>query len=99
MYWDIDASESLHEGIKSRFKAAYGQYILDNGLVQISSQKNRTQKANMEDCIEKLHAMLNDVLIPPKPRKKTKPKRSAIEKRLKSKKIDSEKKRSRKIDY
>jgi ribosome-associated protein len=99
MYWDIELSESISWDIKERFKARYGNYIVEGGQVQITSQKNRTQKANIDDCIAKLHVMLEEVRFPPKPRKKTKPKRSAIEKRLKGKKIDSEKKRMRKNDY
>ncbi len=99
MYWDISISESISPEIKQRFRERYGNYIIDSGLVQITSQKNRTQKANIDDCVSKLHAMLEEVRFPPKPRKKTKPKRSAIEKRLKGKKIDSEKKRNRKADY
>lgn len=63
------------------------------------SQKNRSQKDNIDDCIEKLHAMINEVAVPPKIRRATKPKRSAVLKRLSSKKKDSEKKRMRKNDY
>jgi hypothetical protein len=53
----------------------------------------------MDDCIEKLHRMVNDVRLAPKIRKKTKPKRSAVLERLSSKKKDSEKKRLRKKDF
>jgi ribosome-associated protein len=53
----------------------------------------------MEDCIEKLHEMLEEVRRPPKLRKKTKPKRSAVLKRLDSKKRDGDKKRQRRGDY
>lgn len=63
------------------------------------SQKHRTQKGNIDDCIEKLHEMLNAVLVPPKKRKPTKPKRSAVLKRLNTKKKDSDKKRLRRNDY
>jgi hypothetical protein len=42
--------------------------------------------------------MLEEVFAPPKVRKATKPKRSAVLKRLGTKKIDSEKKRMRKND-
>ncbi len=89
MYWDITQSESVPFEVKERFRARYGNLITEEGLVQITSQRNRTQKANIDDCISKLHDMLEEVRLPPKPRKKTKPKRSSIEKRLKGKKIDS----------
>jgi ribosome-associated protein len=70
-----------------------------DGEVQITSQKHRSQKMNMDDCISKLHELLATVLHPPKPRKKTKPTKSSVRKRLDSKKKDSEKKRLRKVDY
>jgi ribosome-associated protein len=97
--WKIDQTTSCSYSVIERFKNKYGQFILDNGEVQIVSQLNRSQKANMDDCIEKLHRMVNDVRLPPKIRKKTKPKRSAVLERLSSKKKDSEKKRLRKKDF
>lgn len=97
--WKIDETTCCSPDIIQRFKDKYGQFILGSGEVQIVSQKSRSQKANMDDCIEKLHAMLNDVRFPPKIRKPTKPKRSAVLKRLQTKKRDSEKKRLRKKDY
>lgn len=99
MSWNLDESLCCSEDVKKRFKNKFCQYVLDNGLVQISSQKTRSQKANMDDCIEKLHCMLNEVRLPPKTRKATKPKRSAVLKRLESKKKDAEKKRLRKNDF
>lgn len=99
MSWRIFETIACSPGVIARFRDKYGQFILDNGEVQIVSQKNRSQKANIDDCIDKLHTMLNDVLVPPKIRKKTKPKRSAVLNRLSTKKKDSEKKRLRKSDY
>jgi ribosome-associated protein len=99
MTWKTDQTQACSAEIFLRFREKYSQFILENGDVQIVSQKTRSQKANMDDCIEKLHAMLNDVRVPPKVRKKTKPKRSAVLKRLSSKKLESEKKRMRKKDF
>jgi ribosome-associated protein len=99
LHWKINETKACSAGVLYRFRDKYGQFILDNGEVQIVSQKNRSQKANIDDCIEKLHVMLNDVAIPPKVRRATKPKRSAVLNRLQTKKKDSEKKRLRKNDY
>lgn len=99
LYWNIEESPSCPGAVKERFKEKYHQFVLDAGEVQIISQRNRTQTANQDDCIEKLHTMLNDVARPPKVRKKTKPKRSAVLKRLSSKRKDSEKKQLRKKEY
>jgi ribosome-associated protein len=97
--WKIDETSACSAAVISRFKNRYGQFILDNGEVQLMSQKSRSQKSNIDDCIEKLHFMLNEVLSPPKIRRPTKPKRSAVLKRLSTKKKDSEKKQLRKKDY
>lgn len=97
--WKIFETTACSMGVIERFKNKYGQFILDNGEVQIVSQKNRSQKLNIDDCVEKIHAMINDVAIPPKIRKATKPKRSAVLKRLNTKKKDSDKKRLRRGDY
>ncbi|MFP5384921.1 MAG: alternative ribosome rescue aminoacyl-tRNA hydrolase ArfB [Bacteriovoracia bacterium] len=97
--WNINETACCSPGVIERFREKYGQFILENGVVQIMSQKTRSQKANMDDCIEKLHAMINEVRRPPKIRRPTKPKRSAVLKRLEGKKKDSDKKRMRKKDY
>jgi ribosome-associated protein len=93
--WNIIDSPSCQDAVKDRFRTKFKQFVLDNGLVQISCQESRSQKVNLDTCIERLHSMLNQVRFPPKARKATKPKRSAILKRLESKKLEGEKKRLR----
>ena len=97
--WDLNQTEAIPYSVKERFRAKYKGFLNDQGVVQITSQRHRSQKDNIDDCIQKLHEMINEVFVPPKPRKATKPKRSSILKRLNTKKIDSEKKRMRKSDY
>ena len=99
MNWKINETVCCAPAVIERFKEKYKQFILDNGEVQLVSQKSRSQKANIDDCIEKLQEMLSSVLRPPKVRKATKPKRSAVLKRLSGKKKDSEKKQLRRKDY
>lgn len=98
--WAIDPSPSLSPDVKARFKERYRNLINLEGIVQITSQESRSQKMNQDECIKKLHRLIQTVLHPPKPRKKTKPKRSAVLKRLDGKKIDGLKKKLRgKIDF
>ena len=97
--WNLNATEAITYSVKERFRQRYKGFINEEGIVQIVSQKTRSQKDNIDDCIEKLQEMIQEVLIPPKIRKATKPKKSAILKRLNTKKKDSEKKRLRKSDY
>ena len=64
--------------------------------VSVTSQVYRSQWRNRIACMELLCEKLNEASAPPPaPRRKTKPSRSAIERRLNSKRIDSEKKRNR----
>ncbi len=93
--WNIKESESCPEEVKSRFKQSYPHLLTKNEEIIISSQKYRSQQANIDDCIQKIHSLINSVAVPPKPRKATKPKRSAILKRLASKKKEGEKKKLR----
>jgi ribosome-associated protein len=70
--------------------------INSEGVLQITSQAERTQLANKERCIQKFYDLVSKALIVQKKRRKTKPSKSAIEKRLDEKKKQSEKKQSRK---
>jgi ribosome-associated protein len=64
--------------------------------VSVTSQVYRSQWRNRVACMELLCEKLNESSAPPPaPRRKTKPSRGAIERRLNSKRIDSEKKRNR----
>ncbi len=99
LYWSPDHTQACSLDVIERFKKKYSSSILEDGQIQIVSQEHRTQKANMDACIEKLHEMINSVARPPKVRKATRPKRSAVLKRLSSKKKDSEKKQLRRKDF
>ncbi len=97
--WNMQESPSLPADVKYRFRQRFVNFIKDDGLVHLSSEKERSQKANMDDCIRKLHDMIEKVAVPPKPRKKTKPTKGSIRKRLDSKKLHSVKKESRRRDF
>lgn len=99
MDWDMKNSPSLPYDVKERFFARYRNLINAEGVFQITSDKERSQKANLDDCIKKLHEMIDKVAVPPKPRKKTKPTRSSVRKRLDSKSKHSDKKDQRKKVY
>lgn len=66
--------------------------------VSVTSQVYRSQWRNRVACMELMCEKLNEASSPPPaPRRKTKPSRGAIERRLNSKRIDSEKKRNRRV--
>lgn len=96
--WDMQASKACSLHVKSRFQDNFPRYVID-GQVVIHSQRYRSQKQNIEDCVSKLSDCLSEVQYAPKVRRKTKPKKSAIKKRLneKSKHADKKKLRSEKF--
>ncbi|MBU1261201.1 MAG: aminoacyl-tRNA hydrolase [Planctomycetes bacterium] len=60
----------------------------DNRLI-VESQKFRSQKANRDSAVEKLERIIENALKKPKKRRLTKPTKTSVEKRLKSKKLKS----------
>lgn len=67
----------------------------DNELI-IVSQTERSQLKNKEKTVEKFYALLNKALTPRKKRKPTKPTASSKLKRLDTKRVNSDKKTTRK---
>lgn len=93
--WDVTGSPSLSEAVKARFQQAYSRRITAEGDLLITSQRYRDQVRNIDDCLEKLRELLAAVAAPPRRRKKTRPSRASKERRLKGKREQSERKRSR----
>jgi ribosome-associated protein len=98
--WNFHRSASIPDAVRQRFLARFGKRLTVEGSLVIASDKHRDQRRNMDECLEKLAQMLREVLTPPKRRKATKPGKGAIERRLKTKKEVSEKKKNRRrLDY
>ena len=77
-----------------RITAAFGEQIT------VTCQETRSQWRNRELCLAKLIEMIDIAAAPPAPpRRKTKPSRGAIERRLSGKKKDSDKKAGRRGDW
>ncbi len=93
--WPILASPSLPEVVRERFRQRFGNRITTEGDLLITSQRYRDQARNVDDCLEKLRAMLASAAAPPMRRKRTKPSRGSIERRLGEKRRRSEKKQAR----
>lgn len=95
LFWTIGTSPSVPPGVKQRFLARYGKRLTTEGVLVISCDEHRDQRRNVDGCLEKVAAMLREVLVPPKPRKATKPSRGSVERRLSGKKTQSDKKKMR----
>lgn len=98
--FDAEASGALTPAVKARLRAIARNRFDKEGRIVVTSQATRDQSRNVEDAREKLAALIRRALVPPKPRKKTRPSRGAKERRLGEKRQRAEKKQARKaVDY
>ena len=99
-YFDINASRSLDEQAKRRLFEKLESRINSEGILQVRSQIHRTQLANKEEVVEKMNGLIVKALKKEKKRIATKPTAASKEKRITSKKKNSELKGARqKIRY
>lgn len=93
--WPVLTSPSLPEDVRQRLIARHRRQITTSGELIITSQRFRDAGRNTADCLEKLRQMLAEVAKPPTRRKPTKPTRGSVQRRLQTKRQQSQKKRQR----
>jgi ribosome-associated protein len=76
-------------------KALLHKRLTADGDLLIVSRGSRSQSQNKEEAISRLEALLRKTFQPRKRRKRTKPHAASVRRRLRSKKIQSEKKQGR----
>ena len=86
---------ALSLDVKARLRAACPGRLTEDGDLLVTSEKGRDQKTNLEDAREKLATLVRNVLVPPKPRTKTKPSKGSVRRRLKEKSVRSVTKQGR----
>jgi ribosome-associated protein len=79
-----------------RLRQLAGSRLTQDDEIVISAETHRSQLDNKESCVERLAHLVSRAMIRPKVRRKKKPTRSMIEKRLQAKRRQSEKKSLRK---
>ncbi len=70
-------------------------WLTSEGELLIVCDEHRSQGRNRDGCIERLALLVRQALVKPKPRRKTRPSRSSVERRLEAKKAVGERKRRR----
>ena len=94
IFWDIDASR-ISDELKEKIRKA-NHSTKEASIVQFKSQTDRSQDLNKKNALKKLEALVALSLFVPKLRRPTKPTRSSVRKRLGGKKVNQDKKNSRK---
>ncbi len=93
--WNIKTSPSLSEFQRGLLLRGFASRLTDDGDLILACDTNRSQRRNREEVLQRLASMVRTALIPPKPRRKTKPTKASREKRLTEKRRRSEVKKGR----
>jgi ribosome-associated protein len=93
--FDLAGSPSLSEEQKARLRERLATRITKDGVLQVTSQRHRTQGANREAAVERFAELLRENLREEPPRRKTRPSRASKARRVDEKRRQSQRKRER----
>jgi ribosome-associated protein len=93
--FNAKTSENISKEVYSRLRTIAGSKLTEDGNLIIVSRVHRSQVQNRQVALDKLISLLQQAVKKPKRRKKTRPSRASVEKRLRNKRLQSEKKKSR----
>lgn len=83
--FDVAGSPSLSEEERERIRERLGHRITKAGVLQVSSQRHRTQAANRDAAVARLAGLLAEALEPEAERKPTRVPKAAKRRRLRKK--------------
>ncbi len=83
--FDVRASPSLPDGVKSRLARLAGGRMTQEGVLVIEAQRFRSQMRNREDAVARLFALIREAEAAPKRRRATRPTYGSQQRRLESK--------------
>ncbi|MDA0335701.1 MAG: alternative ribosome rescue aminoacyl-tRNA hydrolase ArfB [bacterium] len=94
--FDLLGSPSLPDGLRQRSRSRLQSRLNAAGQLVIASSQHRSQMRNRIDCINRFAELMGAAIKPPAPkRRKTRPGRAAVARRLDGKKKNSTKKTRR----
>lgn len=83
--FDLLHSPSLEPDVKERLSKLAGSRMTAEGVLVIEAKRYRTQEKNRIDAVARLVALIQQALVPPKIRRKTRPTRTSSAARVDSK--------------
>ena len=93
--WHLAASQVLTDAQKALILEKLAPQLTLEGYLLLTAQDDRSQLRNKDIALTRFHQLLEKSLRRPKPRRATRPSAGAVRKRLTGKKIQAEKKASR----
>ena len=93
--FDVARSPAISDDVKQRLRAIAGTRLSADGVLTIDARRYRTQPQNRADARERLAELVRQALVKPRRRRKTKPTKNSVERRIQSKQKRSQSKRAR----
>ncbi len=93
--FDPSQSTAITSEVRDRLRVLAGSRMTADGVLVIDARRHRTQAQNREDARERLADLVRQALVKPRRRRKTKPGKAAVERRIETKKRRSDTKRGR----
>ena len=95
LWFDVGAGPSLNDAQRDRIRRKLATRINKDGVLRVVSRQHRTQAANRREAVERFIELVAGALRRRRPRKKTRPTRASIERRLDEKARRGRQKRDR----
>jgi ribosome-associated protein len=93
--FDPNLIEGLSYAARQRLLTLSGQRLTDEGMLVLSCDETRSQRSNRDMVVERLCELVREAMVVPKIRRRTRPGRGAIERRLEEKARTSKRKQDR----
>ena len=93
--FDLEQSNALDEAEKSRLKEQLKNRLSTSGILTLFCDESRSQHQNKSILIKRFLSLIDKGLEIPKTRKKSRPTKASVLRRLESKKKQSERKQQR----
>lgn len=94
--WSVADSGAVTETQRQRLLDRLGSRLTADGVLILQGSEHRSQHRNREAVVARFRAIVGEALEPPTPRRRTRPSRSAKQRRLQAKRHRGEVKRLRK---
>ena len=83
--WNVAESRALTDAQRARVLRAFASRLTEAGELILASDQHRSQRRNREEVRLRLAQLLREALVPPKPRKKTRPTAASRQRRMEQK--------------
>ena len=83
--FNVASSPSLTDETRNKLLKRCDQRLSSEGVIVIKAQQYRSQEKNRADALQRLQELIRGALVEQKPRKRTRPSRNSIAKRLDTK--------------